>query len=163
MRNSAFEVTTEYSRIPALLPRSPFPQRHLTRIRSSRHSIETTDVRVIRHQLNCMQAAIVQIKCAKCGARNPADGSICTSCGSRLYRKCRACDSTMLRSSRKCPACGNRLQKKFSWPKIRFFPQRSRTRPWHIVLMIIVVIITYKIIIHLSESGGGGVRWRFLI
>jgi hypothetical protein len=55
--------------------------------------------------------AVVQVKCAQCGAENDSDARFCKSCGSSLQKEiaCPSCGKMNDTDARFCDGCGHQL------------------------------------------------------
>ena len=64
-----------------------------------------------RHDPVLPVPADLQLRCAKCGHRNPRTALICSRCGKHLYLGCKRCGHRNRRTVRKCTKCGRRLHR----------------------------------------------------
>jgi hypothetical protein len=92
------------------------------------------------------------ILCAKCEHLNPGSSHLCARCGSHLHINCPKCGSRNPRVLSRCSHCRHRLHRP-AWQRWRrkFARGNQKLRLFHVVLLVLAVIITYKIIIKLVE------------
>jgi len=89
--------------------------------------------------------ADLQLRCRKCGHKNPRTASVCSRCGKHLYLVCKKCGHRNVRLVRNCTKCGRRLHRP----------------PWHIltrkfkglsVIEIAILIVLAVIIFWLVQN-----------
>ncbi|HVY68750.1 MAG TPA: zinc ribbon domain-containing protein, partial [Verrucomicrobiae bacterium] len=93
------------------------------------------------------------VLCAKCDHPNPYRANKCENCGAHLYVSCHACGLSNPRSRSRCVQCGHRLHRS-AWSKIEknLFRGKFRSvKPAHIILLVVVVFITYRVIVRLAD------------
>ena len=92
------------------------------------------------------------VLCAKCEHLNPAGGHICTRCGSHLHVNCPKCGRRNPRAMNRCSQCRHRLHRS-PWQQWRRRIARGnrKIKLFHVVLLVLTIMITYKIIIKLVE------------
>lgn len=93
-----------------------------------------------------------EVVCAKCRHPNTDGSKVCSSCGARLYVTCHKCGHRMERVLARCSHCGQRLHRS-TWRRLQkqFFPDQRKYKPFHFVLLVVMVYLAYKIIIRLVE------------
>ncbi len=92
------------------------------------------------------------VPCAKCEEMNPGGSSRCGFCGAHLYVSCHHCGHSNQRVFSRCTHCGERLHRSLwrRWRK-KLFPDRSKLTPFQLLALIIGVVVTYLIILKLTN------------
>ena len=96
-----------------------------------------------------------RLACGQCGAANADEARTCQGCGQGLYVTCSGCSAVNLRSRSCCRSCGHHLRKTFFRRCKRWLVDQHGGLLLKILLVLGVSYFSSKVIIMVSQMGGG--------
>lgn len=96
-----------------------------------------------------------RLVCAQCGEANADEARMCRGCGQALYVSCSGCGAVNLRSRACCRSCGHHLRNTLFRRCKRWLVDRHGGLLLKILLVVGVSYFTSKVIIMVSQMGGG--------
>lgn len=113
--------------------------------------MQLSDMKVSRPRFRA-QARLV---CSQCGEANADEARMCQGCGQGLYVNCSVCGAVNLRSRSCCRGCGHHLRATLYRRCKRWLVDRHGGLLLKILLVLGVSYFSSKVIIILSQMGGG--------
>lgn len=113
--------------------------------------MQLSDMKVSRTRFR----APARLICAQCGEANADDARVCQGCGQGLYVTCLTCGAVNLRSRSCCRGCGHHLRATLYRRCKRWLVDRHGGLLLKILLVLGVSYFSSKVIIMLSQMGGG--------
>ncbi len=93
--------------------------------------------------------------CGQCGEANADEARVCQGCGQGLYVNCATCGAVNLRSRSCCRGCGHHLRTTLFRRCKRWLVDRHGGLVLKILLVLGVSYFSSKVIIMVSQMGGG--------